>query len=125
MSRLLISVSSLLLLALVVSARSHHHQHRSSDGDAGKYRIPLRKNPTLRERLTDSGSFDIYMKHRNEALRTRYLELASQDSGERVGDEIDELLKNYMDVSLPCYYFCLNLTCDVFDFRHSTTEKSQ
>jgi len=94
MNRLFL-LSSLLLLALGVSARSHHH-HESSD--SGKYRIPLKKNPTLRERLTDSGAFEIYMKHRNEGLRMRYLELAGQENGdERVGDEIDELLKNYMD----------------------------
>lgn len=55
------------------------------------------KNPTLRERLTDSSSYDIYIKHRTEALRTRYLELAGRDGGTQVGDEIDELLKNYMD----------------------------
>lgn len=61
----------------------------------------MRRNPTLRERLTDAGTFDLYVKHRNEGLRNRYLELAGQEKGEgRVGDEIDELLKNYMDVSI-------------------------
>lgn len=56
------------------------------------------KNPTLRERLTETNSYDLYLKHRNEALRTRYSELASEnDHNVRVGGEIDELLKNYMD----------------------------
>ena len=71
-----------------------------------KFRVSLKKNPTLRERLTDSNAYDIYMKHRTENLRTRYLHLAAQDTeNRRVGDEIDELLKNYMDVS-----FCRRVT---------------
>lgn len=58
----------------------------------------MKKNPTLRERLTDSGAFDIFVKHQKESLRQRYIDLAAQEDGtRRVGDEIDELLKNYMD----------------------------
>ncbi|KAI6177374.1 Necepsin II [Aphelenchoides bicaudatus] len=60
-----------------------------------------------RERLTDSNAYEIYIKHRNEGLRTRFLNLASQDSNERVvGDEIDELLKNYMDAQ---YYGVISI----------------
>jgi len=94
----LLDVASLLLLAFVAvaSARSHHHLHRST-GSTQKYRIPLKRNPTLRERLTDTDAYDIYIKHRNEALRQRYLDIANEDTSARVGDEIDELLKNYMD----------------------------
>jgi hypothetical protein len=95
MRRFICVLASLLLLALAVSAHYHRHQHGEH---ADKYRIPLKRNPTLRERLTDSAAFDIYVKHRNEALRVRYLQLAEENPGTRVGDEIDELLKNYMDV---------------------------
>jgi cathepsin D len=105
MNRSFVLVSSLLLLALAVSARSSHHHHGSTNPE--KYRVPLKKNPTLRERLTDTNAFDIYMKHRNENLRSRYLKLAGEESGEnQVGDEIDELLKNYMDAQ---YYGVISI----------------
>jgi len=103
MNRLFV-LASLLLLAVLVESRHHHGSSRS---ETHKYRIPIYKSPTLRERLTDTNSYDIYMKHRNEALRTRYLELAGESQNEgRVGDEIDELLKNYMDAQ---YYGVISI----------------
>lgn len=52
--------------------------------------------------MVDTGSWEVYLKHKAEALRTRFLNLASEDAFESdtpVKTEIDEILKNYMDVS--------------------------
>jgi len=63
-------------------------------------RIPLKKLKTIRDTLVDTGSWGIFLKHRTEALRTRFLTLAAQsafDVEDKPNGEIDEILKNYMD----------------------------
>ncbi|KAE9556166.1 hypothetical protein FO519_000654 [Halicephalobus sp. NKZ332] len=67
-------------------------------------RIPLKKTKTIRDTLVDTGSWGIFLKHRSEDLRTRFINLAAQSAFEpveRPNGEIDEILKNYMDVGFP------------------------
>ncbi|CAD5216657.1 unnamed protein product [Bursaphelenchus okinawaensis] len=97
--------AALLVLALLVLGdvtahyRRHHHHHVDTEEDNGlKYRIPLKKQQTLREKLIKAGSHDMYMKHRSEAIRNKFLDLEDYGDASLVQDkEIDELLKNYMD----------------------------
>ncbi|KAI6192673.1 Necepsin II [Aphelenchoides fujianensis] len=86
-------VGALLCLLAIGDAGVHHHHPPHNHGrGAQRMTIPLKKQPTLRERLSDVGSYGIFAKHRNEALRNRLLVMDGQPN-----DEIDELLKNYMD----------------------------
>lgn len=70
------------------------------------FRIPLRKQPTIRGSLILSGSRELYLEQLEFALQKRSrdykLERLSGDHSND-GKEIDELLKNYMDV---CFLLC-------------------
>uniref|UniRef100_A0AC34GRD3 Peptidase A1 domain-containing protein n=1 Tax=Panagrolaimus sp. ES5 TaxID=591445 RepID=A0AC34GRD3_9BILA len=78
--------------------------------DAKLRRIPLKKVETLRHQLTSSGSWEVYLKHRTENLRTRFMNLVDEDafSAEDTPNngEIDEVLKNYMDAQ---YYGVISI----------------
>lgn len=71
------------------------------------FRIQLYKSDTIRQTLFDNGSLKQFIKHRNESLRARFAHFTRQRNlnadfsifTEEVAEpEIDELLKNYMDV---------------------------
>lgn len=70
--------------------------------------VPLYRMDSIRARLAEAESLEQFSKHRLEALRQRFVRFTddgiSSEEGENgenfgVGTEIDELLKNYMDVS--------------------------
>lgn len=63
-----------------------------------RVRIPLKKADNLRKTLLEKGSWEHFLKHRQEALNNRLAMIASNDAfgNENLGTEIDELLKNYM-----------------------------
>jgi hypothetical protein len=70
------------------------------------YRIPLIKQKTIRASLVDFDSWQQYLKLRHRALAQRYLRLHFDRiiAGDRMpiranNGEIDELLRNFMDVS--------------------------
>ncbi|KAI6229225.1 Necepsin II [Aphelenchoides besseyi] len=88
-----------LALANVSERHRHHSGHSHVHGASSeRYRVSLKKQPTLRAQLTEAASYDIFLKHRNENLRNRLMDMADEEEDEnRVGGEIDELLKNYMD----------------------------
>jgi cathepsin D len=92
---MLMRIVCLALLAILANGRHHHH----SDGASRSMSIALKKTPTLRETLIEKGSWDIYLKHRNEALAGRLAAIASNNAfgDQPVGTEVDEFLKNYMD----------------------------
>jgi hypothetical protein len=63
---------------------------------------------TMRSMLAQVGSLELFAKHRYDALKRRLVFFAEQDKGLikfdeedslKVDGEIDEMLRNYMDVS--------------------------
>lgn len=63
---------------------------------------------TMRSMLAQVDSLELFAKHRHDALRRRFSLIAGRDEGllefdeedsVHVGGEIDEMLRNYMDVS--------------------------
>lgn len=63
-------------------------------------RIQLKKINTIQYTLVEAGSWEVYLKHKAESLRARFLNLAAEEAFEDespVKGEIDEILKNYMD----------------------------
>jgi cathepsin D len=95
----------LTLLALLGCAvYGRHHPHG---------RIQLYKQDTIRATLVDSGSLDVYIKHRQEGLQRRLNALATDETIDSAvlrqglaNAEIDELLKNYMDAQ---YYGVISI----------------
>lgn len=63
-------------------------------------RIPLKKQKTIRERLVETGSWRDYVHRRRHSLKKYFHNLANNElyllKG-RSSNEIDELLRNYMD----------------------------
>lgn len=70
------------------------------------FSIQLYKQDTVLSTLADSGSFETYLKHRTENFKNRLNKILFDDNDEKIelienerqDPEIDELLKNYMDV---------------------------
>ncbi|KAK5969616.1 hypothetical protein GCK32_021525 [Trichostrongylus colubriformis] len=61
--------------------------------------VPLSRQPTLRERLLTSGNWDDYQRersHYHKKLLAKYA--ANKPRKLQSSSEIDELLRNYMDV---------------------------
>jgi len=98
MNRLFL-LTVLALLGCAVYGRHHPHG-----------RIQLYKQDTIRATLVDSGSLDVYIKHRQQNMQRRLSALLMTDESidspvlrQGVANaEIDEVLKNYMDVG-PLY----------------------
>ena len=90
MRRCLLLFAFLLAALAVVGSDARRHN---------KVRIPLKKADNLRKTLLEKGSWEHFLKHRQEALNNRLAMIASNDAfgNENLGTEIDELLKNYMD----------------------------
>jgi cell division protein FtsB len=69
--------------------------------DGEIHRISLKKTESLRQKLNSNGLWNIYLKHRNEYMRAKIANLSNNSTD----GEIDEALKNYMDV----FFFVVKL----------------
>lgn len=79
-------------------------------------RIKLRRLETVREKLMAKGSYQDFAKLRRKFLDSRLLALNNEyGSNEKqiVSKEIDEILKNYMDVKRTRFKTC----CFTFFFK--------
>ena len=68
------------------------------------FRVPLYRMPTMRETLIHKGSWEQYVKYRNYNVEMLSQEYSKAKYGDKVdwGKEIDEILKNYQDVTVHC-----------------------
>uniref|UniRef100_F1KYX4 Cathepsin D n=1 Tax=Ascaris suum TaxID=6253 RepID=F1KYX4_ASCSU len=63
-------------------------------------RVPIRRQDTIKEQLMESGSWSDYLHYRHHALKKHFYGIANHRVHSlrgQSGNEIDELLKNYMD----------------------------
>ncbi|VDM44751.1 unnamed protein product [Toxocara canis] len=71
-----------------------------NDESNANCRIPIRKQNTVKEQLVESGSWSTYLHQRHHILKKHFYSIANHRihllRGQS-GNEIDELLKNYMD----------------------------
>ncbi|ETN83510.1 eukaryotic aspartyl protease [Necator americanus] len=112
MARLVFLLVLCTLAAASVHRRLFHQARRHVTS------VSLSRQPTLRERLIASGSWEDYQKqryHYQKKILAKYA--ANKASKLQSANEIDELLRNYMDVggqghslSLTCDYKTLSMT---------------
>ncbi|KAL7072601.1 hypothetical protein ACQ4LE_007862 [Meloidogyne hapla] len=104
MAKFSLIVIFLLIVEGIHCRRSHHHHH--DDHHHNVERISLSRMDTMRSMLAQVGSLELFAKHRHDALRRRLTLLAEREEGQlqfdkedslKVGGEIDEMLRNYMD----------------------------
>jgi cathepsin D len=90
----------LLILNLTFGRHQHSHHHHHVE------RISLARMDTMRSMLAQVGSLELFSKHRHDALGRRLALFTErgdcsvefdQENSLKVGGEIDEMLRNYMD----------------------------
>ncbi|VDP56742.1 unnamed protein product [Heligmosomoides polygyrus] len=87
----------LLLLALFSVGLAAIHRMKHGHSRLGGTSIRLTRQPTLRERLLVSGSWEDYQKQRSHHQKKLLTKYAATKGSKLPTTEIDELLRNYMD----------------------------
>ncbi|KAE9412965.1 hypothetical protein Angca_010243, partial [Angiostrongylus cantonensis] len=91
-------VRLLLILAFCTISLSHLHGQKPNHLTNNMMSVPLSRQPTLRERLYETGNWNSYERQRGNYQRKLLAKYAANQAGRlRSTSEIDEFLRNYMD----------------------------